>query len=139
MGERKLKGLENPEYIYLMYPHSLAGRIYYQPQLQADSEESQNAKVPPPVSEPRVEELSSKDWGAKLSIEPEAIWTLWKISLRLEMLVTMLEEGKGAVLRKPQYDVLDKVKLMAGDVTDEFLIGFLTHLVTRAEVRPLHP
>ena len=32
LGERRLKGLENPEYIYLMYPHSLASRLAVQRQ-----------------------------------------------------------------------------------------------------------
>ncbi|OAX78693.1 hypothetical protein ACJ72_06997 [Emergomyces africanus] len=33
MGERKLKGLENPEFVYLMYPHALAGRLSAPPHL----------------------------------------------------------------------------------------------------------
>ena len=32
LGERRLKGLENPEYIYLMYPHALSSRLVVQQQ-----------------------------------------------------------------------------------------------------------
>lgn len=132
MGERKLKGLENPEFIYLVYPHSLAGRTFHQPRLQVDDENDDKVKDLP---KGRVEEIPAKEWGAQLSIEPESVWALWKLSLRLEMLCTWLEEGEGAALRKPQYDIVDKMKVMAGEVTDEFFVGFLTHLVTRTEVR----
>lgn len=146
MGERKLKGLENPEFIYLMYPHSLAGRIDFQPQLQGDAEESeekakaaQSVTALAPLADTKVDDIRNKDYSSNLSIEPESVWALWKVCLRLEMLCTMLEEGDGAALRKPTYDVLDKMKLLPGEVTDEFLVGFLTHLVTRTEVCRIFP
>jgi adenylate cyclase len=134
MGERKLKGLENPEFIYLMYPHSLAGRIYHQPRLQIDAgEEKEDAKAPP-AQETKTEETHVKEWATKLAIEPESVWALWKISLRLEMLCTQLEEGKDALLRGPNLEMMEKTKIMGGEVSDDFLIGFLTHLITRTEV-----
>ncbi|KAK3064167.1 hypothetical protein LTR53_018598, partial [Teratosphaeriaceae sp. CCFEE 6253] len=39
LGQRTLKGLENPEYIYLMYPHSLASRLVVQQQ-KAEAEKN---------------------------------------------------------------------------------------------------
>jgi adenylate cyclase len=134
MGEKKLKGLENPEFIYLMYPHSLAGRIYHQPRLQIDVVEEKEDIKAPPTQEVKTEETHAKEWVTKLAIEPESVWALWKLSLRLEMLCTQLEEGKDALLRGPNLEMMEKTKIMGGEVSDEFLIGFLTHLVTRTEV-----
>lgn len=137
MGERKLKGLENPEIIYLMYPHSLAGRMYYQPHLQIDKPEDVGEAKGNLVHAPeaKADEAPPKEWVTKLAVEPESVWSLWKLSLRLEMLCTQLEEGPGAPLRPPNLEMMEKTKVMGGQVSDEFLIGFLTHLVTRTEVR----
>merc|ERR1711988_1274777 len=38
MGEKKLKGLENPEVVYSLYPHALAGRIEYHQQVERRDE-----------------------------------------------------------------------------------------------------
>ena len=86
------------------------------------------------MQEAKIEETHAKEWVTKLAIEPESVWALWKLSLRLEMLCTQLEEGNDAVLRGPNLEMMEKSKIMGGEVTDEFLIGFLTHLVTRTEV-----
>lgn len=134
MGEKKLKGLENPEFIYLMYPHSLAGRIYHQPRLQIDTVEEKEDVKAPTAHEAKTEETPAKEWVTKLAIEPESVWALWKLSLRLEMLCTQLEEGMDASLRVPHLEIMEKTKIIGGEVSDEFLIGFLTHLVTRTEV-----
>jgi adenylate cyclase len=130
MGERKLKGLENPEFIYLMYPHSLAGRIYLQPRLQIDTEEAECKLIPAH----RIEDPLCRNLNLQLTIEPGAVWALWGISQRLEMLCIRLEEGPGSNLRPPHSEMLEKMKNGAGEVTDQFLIGFMSHLVARTEV-----
>ncbi|TAQ89214.1 hypothetical protein B7494_g2438 [Chlorociboria aeruginascens] len=123
IGERKLKGLENPEYIYLMYPHSLAGRIHYQQRL-AEGDKVLTAEDPATLSR-----------GTELSIETEAVWALWNVSLRLEMLCSNLEGKKGDYipLQPPETAMLEKMKYRGGEVTDRFLINFLTHQISRIE------
>ncbi|QSZ32599.1 hypothetical protein DSL72_002178 [Monilinia vaccinii-corymbosi] len=123
MGERKLKGLENPEYIYLMYPHSLAGRIHFQRSLEGGE---------PAVVE---EEPATLSRDSKLSIDTQSVWDLWRISLRLEMLCSSLEEPRGTAvpLQPPETAMLEKMKNRGGEVTDRFLLNFLTHQVSRIE------
>ncbi|KAK7952445.1 adenylate cyclase [Apiospora aurea] len=89
MGEKKLKGLENPEYIYSLYPHSLAGRIEYH------NQDVRAAEVP--ALKPATLEA-----GSELGFDPEMIWSLWKVSLRLEMLCSTLEEVSGRGLQPPR-------------------------------------
>ncbi|ESZ93410.1 adenylate cyclase [Sclerotinia borealis F-4128] len=122
MGERKLKGLENPEYIYLMYPHSLAGRIHFQRSIEGEA-----AVV--------EEEPATLARNSELSIDTEDVWDLWRISLRLEMLCSSLEEprGSGIPLQPPETAMLEKMRNRGGEVTDRFLLNFLTHQVSRIE------
>jgi adenylate cyclase len=126
IGERKLKGLENPEYIYLMYPHSLSGRIQYQQQLR-DSEKVAVGAGEQPAS------LSQK---TQLSIDTDTVWALWAVSLRLEMLCSSLEgdKGKSTALQAPETAVLERMKQKGGEVTDRFLVNFMNHQVSRIEV-----
>jgi adenylate cyclase len=123
MGERKLKGLENPEYIYLVYPHSLSGRILHQRLTEGDKLVDQEG----PAS------LSA---NTQLNIDSEMIWSLWKVSLRLEMLCSSLEGEKGnfVELQSPETAMLEKMKNRGGEVTDRFLLHFLTHQLSRIEV-----
>jgi adenylate cyclase len=125
IGERKLKGLENPEYIYLMYPHTLSGRIHYQQRLA----EGDNQVM--------VEEPATLSQQSTLSIDTDCVWALWSVSLRLEMLCSSLEEnkGQGVTLQPPETAMLEKMKHRGGEVTDRFLVNFLTHQVSRIEVR----
>jgi adenylate cyclase len=125
MGERKLKGLENPEYIYLMYPHALSGRIHYQQRL-AEGDKSVQVDAPAALSQ-----------QTQLSIDTETVWALWTVSLRLEMLCSSLEEEKGAPLQAPETAMLEKMKNRGGEVTDRFLVHFMTHQVSRIEVSSL--
>ncbi|TGO11705.1 hypothetical protein BTUL_0103g00020 [Botrytis tulipae] len=120
MGERKLKGLENPEYIYLMYPHSLAGRIHSQRSLEGEA-----AVV--------AEEPATLAPDSELTIDPAHVWDIWKLSLRLEMLCSTLEEPRGEPLQPPETAMLEKMKNRGGEVTDRFLLNFLTHQVSRIE------
>jgi adenylate cyclase len=124
MGERKLKGLENPEYIYLMYPHALSGRIQYQQRLAEGDK-------PGSIDEPAT--LSQQ---TQLSIDTENVWALWSVSLRLEMLCSSLEGEKGGQvpLQPPETAMLEKMKYRGGEVTDRFLVNFMTHQISRIEV-----
>ncbi|RWA06496.1 hypothetical protein EKO27_g8608 [Xylaria grammica] len=119
MGERKLKGLENPEYVYSLYPHALAGRIDYHmvPAVTAGLSDQPARLVP----------------GSELGIDPEMIWSLWKVSLRLEMLCSSLEEMSGRGLQPPETELLERMKQRGGEVTDRFLYNFMEHQVSRIE------
>ncbi|KAG9206444.1 cysteinyl-tRNA synthetase [Epicoccum nigrum] len=124
LGERRLKGLENPEYIYLMYPHSLASRLVVQNQLE------QAAEPAAPAYEPSV---GQKMPGSKLTIDTEDVWDLWNISLRLEMLCSTLENPGSSELKAPETALLERMKNKGGEITDRFLINFVEHQISRIE------
>jgi adenylate cyclase len=117
MGEKKLKGLENPEVVYSLYPHALAGRI----EIHERKDETGDK---PAVLAP----------GGELSIDPDAIWNLWRLSLRLEMLCSSLEGNEAPSLQPPETELLERIKQRGGEVTDRFLLNFLEHQVSRIEV-----
>ncbi|KAI1208979.1 PP2C-domain-containing protein [Annulohypoxylon truncatum] len=119
IGERKLKGLENPEYIYSLYPHVLAGRI----------EHHNSAATAAEVAE----KPAMLQAGSNLGIDPEIIWPLWKVSLRLEMLCSTLEEMSGRGLQPPETELLERMIQRGGEVTDRFLFNFMEHQVSRIE------
>ncbi|KAI0483383.1 protein phosphatase 2C [Xylariaceae sp. FL0804] len=118
MGERKLKGLENPEYIYSLYPHALAGRIDFHNQAANPTQADKPATLQP---------------GSELGFEPEMIWSLWRVSLRLEMLCSSLEEMSGRGLQPPETELLERMKQRGGEVTERFLFNFMEHQVSRIE------
>ena len=122
LGTQKLKGLENPELIYLMYPHSLAGRLIAQQQ-RSDAEAAAASNEP-----------ASLQPGSVLDFDTEYIWALWNISLRLEMLCSALESPGATSLKQPEKSVLERMKNRGGEVTDRFLVSYLEHQVTRIEV-----
>ena len=121
LGTQKLKGLENPELIYLMYPHSLAGRLIAQQQ-RSDAEAAAASNEP-----------ASLQPGSVLDFDTEYIWALWNISLRLEMLCSALESPGATSLKQPEKSVLERMKNRGGEVTDRFLVSYLEHQVTRIE------
>ncbi|OBS27329.1 hypothetical protein FPOA_01272 [Fusarium poae] len=121
MGEKKLKGLENPEVVYSLYPHALAGRIEFHS--QHDRKEEGGGGDKPAVLAP----------GTELSIDPDSVWTLWRISLRLEMLCSSLEGNEPPGLQPPETELLERIKQRGGEVTDRFLLNFLEHQVARIE------
>ena len=127
LGERRLKGLENPEYIYLMYPHSLASRLDVQRQLEQKSVQQ---------SAPGV---GQKMPGSQLTIDTENVWDLWNVSLRLEMLCSSLENPDSPELKPPETALLERMKNRGGEITDRFLINFVEHQISRIEVRPFLP
>jgi adenylate cyclase len=124
LGERRLKGLENPEYIYLMYPHSLASRLAVQRQIEAQK--------PQPSETPQA---GQKMPGSELSIDTENVWDLWNVSLRLEMLCSTLENPGTMELKPPETALLERMKSRGGEITDRFLINFVEHQISRIEVR----
>ncbi|KAF3061462.1 Adenylate cyclase [Daldinia childiae] len=119
MGERKLKGLENPEGIYSLYPHALAGRI----------EHHNNALI----TTDSAEKPATLQPGSDLGFDPSLIWSLWKVSLRLEMLCSSLEEMSAGGLQPPETELLERMKQRGGEMTEQFLFNFMEHQVSRIE------
>ncbi|PHH89593.1 hypothetical protein CDD83_5706 [Cordyceps sp. RAO-2017] len=119
MGEKKLKGLENPEMVYSLYPHALAGRI---------DQHQQHERRDEGPEKPRTEGPSSK-----LSFDPETLWALWRVSLRLEMLCSSLEQDSSPGLQPPETELLERMKTRSSEVTEQFLINFAEHQVSRIE------
>ncbi|KAK7712907.1 hypothetical protein SLS57_007651 [Botryosphaeria dothidea] len=121
LGERRLKGLENPEYIYLMYPHSLASRLVVQQQ-RAEAEAAANSAM-----------AGTKTADSQLTINTEDVWALWNVSLRLEMLCSALESPGSTELKAPETALLERMKTRGGEITDRFLINFVEHQISRIE------
>jgi adenylate cyclase len=121
LGERRLKGLENPEYIYLMYPHALSGRL----QIQQQRAEAEAANV---VS------AAVKSRDSELTIHIDDIWQLWNVSLKLEMLCSALESPGSTQLKAPETALLERMKQKGGEITDRFLLNFVEHQISRIEV-----
>ncbi|KAL7268125.1 cysteinyl-tRNA synthetase [Rhizina undulata] len=107
LGERKLKGLENPEFIYLMYPPNLAGR--------------ESAARDAPKTE------------AKPSIDPEQIWALWDVSLKLEMLCSAVNTTDVPIRRTQSLEMAAKLKGLGEGASDQVILPLLEHIVTRIE------
>jgi adenylate cyclase len=129
LGQRTLKGLENPEYIYLMYPHSLASRLVVQQQ-KAEAE-SRPHTGGLDSSHDRSERASR---GAEATIDTENVWDLWNVSLRLEMLCSSLESTGITSLKPPETALLERMKQRGNEVTDRFLVNFVEHQISRIEV-----
>ena len=128
LGEKKLKGLENPEYIYLMYPHSLAGRMNVPP--GAETQVKMGGDTAPEQGQP-----GSLGADSQLSLEVDGVWSLWDLALRLEMLCSTLESPeKAAALHKPELSLLTRMKNQGGNISDAFIVNLLEHQVTRVEV-----
>ena len=124
LGEVKLKGLENPEYIYMMFPHSLAGRLIAQQQ-RLDAEAATASSDPGSLT---------KDSQLTTNIEIKNVLDLWNVSLRLEMLCSVLECPGSTSLKPPETAMLERMKNRGGEVTDRFLVNFVEHQVSRIEV-----
>ena len=122
LGKLKLKGLENPEYVYMMYPHSLAGRLVAR---QRESDAAANVACLEPAS-------MAPD--SKLTMETQNVWDLWNVCLRLEMLCSAFESPGSTSLRAPETAMLEQMKNRGGEVSDRFLLNIVEHQVTRIEV-----
>ncbi|KAJ5584327.1 Adenylate cyclase [Penicillium hispanicum] len=114
-GERKLKGLENPEPLYLVYPHSLAGRLTA---LEEAQERGGPAKVKP---------------DSELELKTDLIWRLWEVTLRLERLCGALENAAEPRLREPNVALFNMVKNHGGELNDSTVISLVDQQVTRIE------
>lgn len=125
LGERRLKGLENPEYIYLMYPHALATRLVIQQQ-RAEAEEQ--------AKDMAGGNKAMKMRNSQFTVEIEDVWDLWNLSLRLEMLCSTLENPGSTALKPPETALLERMKSKGGEVTDRFLLNFFEHQISRIEV-----
>ncbi|RMZ82299.1 hypothetical protein DV738_g1709, partial [Chaetothyriales sp. CBS 135597] len=124
LGEKKLKGLENPEYIYLMFPHSLVGRLNVPP----------GADPPKPGAAPEAEPGALAKDTELGHLEIDDVWKLWDIALRLEMLCSCLESPeKSRGLNKPELSLLNHMKTQGGVVSDQFMVNLFEHQVTRIE------
>jgi len=121
LGERRLKGLENPEAIYLMYPHALSSRLLVQQQ------RAEAVAAHTPGTGMRVRD-------SQLTIDTEDVWKLWSVSLRLEMLCSTLENPGSTQLKAPETALLEKMKETGGEITDRFLLNFVEHQISRIEV-----
>ncbi|CAK7201063.1 hypothetical protein SEUCBS139899_003764 [Sporothrix eucalyptigena] len=182
LGEIKLKGLENPEVVYSLYPHALAGRMeahQHHERLAAavaaavsgadglngnygsgqhsgstagataaaaaaavaaaggvsgvdtptGSRAILGSKLPAPTSAIILGDPDSDD----LRVIPEVIWALWRVSLRLEMLCSSLEQVGGSGLQPPETELLERMKQRGANVTERFLLNFLAHQISRIE------
>ncbi|KAL1966282.1 hypothetical protein VTN77DRAFT_4635 [Rasamsonia byssochlamydoides] len=116
-GERKLKGLENPEPVYLVYPHSLSGRI-------AALEDVHPADSPIPATIAR---------HSQLEIDTDLIWRLWEVTLRLESLCSSLENRGQAHLNKPNHTLFNALKKGGGELADSAVLSLIDQQVTRIE------
>ncbi|KAL2136260.1 hypothetical protein VTI74DRAFT_4693 [Chaetomium olivicolor] len=123
MGEKKLKGLENPEYIYSLYPHALAGRI--------DQHNLHERAQSVAAGEGQKPAMLSPD--SQLAINTEDIWALWHVALRLEMLCSSLEDEGGRGLQPPETELMERMRQRGGEVTERFLVNFMEHQVSRIE------
>lgn len=119
MGERKLKGLENPEVVYSLYPHALAGRIEHHQQYERQDSTSDKPAVIVPTGD--------------MVFDPEIIWSLWRISLRLEMLCSSLESGVSSGPQSPETELLERIKSRGGEISERSMFNFLEHQVIRIE------
>lgn len=116
-GEQKLKGLENPEPLYLIFPHALSGRL--------TSLEEQAAKENAPTT-------ISKH--SQLEIQTDLIWRLWEITLRLERLCGALENPIDPRLKEPNLALFNVVKNHGGELADSTVISLVEQQVVRIEV-----
>jgi adenylate cyclase len=133
LGERKLKGLENPESIYLIYPHSLAGRLSVSP---LGDKAAEGGPADAAAGDPGT---LGKESELRENLKTDDVWLLWDLALRLEMLCSCLENPeKAATLKKPELSLLDRMKNQGGEITDMFMLNLLEHQVTRIEVSCWH-
>ncbi|KAF4281870.1 hypothetical protein KXW98_001621 [Aspergillus fumigatus] len=116
-GERKLKGLENPEPLYLIYPHSLSGRLTTLEQAEA------RENGPTTISK-----------HSELEIQADLIWRLWELTLRLERLCGALENPGEARLKEPNVALFNLVKNHGGELADSTVVSLVEQQVTRIEM-----
>ncbi|KAK3942172.1 adenylate cyclase [Diplogelasinospora grovesii] len=147
MGEKKLKGLENPEFVYSVYPNSLTGRVEhhnaYERAQQNAAGGSANAMmatgggwVPGAENEDARPALVLEPGSSELAgFDPDLVWSLWRVGLRLEAINSTLEDATSSTrgLQAPETTILERMKQGGGEVSEAFIMRFMEHLVTRIE------
>ncbi|KAI5302583.1 cysteinyl-tRNA synthetase [Ascosphaera pollenicola] len=109
-GETKLKGLENPEMLYSVYPYSLSGRVDQQ-QIASNN-------------------AVTKD--KELRFDKNVVWDLWQVLLRVERICSALENGFEHV-QAPDHGLIDLVRNEIANFSSTRVLNLLDHLVTRLE------
>ncbi|GAV27958.1 Putative adenylate cyclase [Pichia membranifaciens] len=121
IGAKKLKGLETPENIWLIFPKPLSSRLKV---LTNEGGEIQNK--------------SSKLLVGGITVE--TVWTLRKIAIRLEKLVSRSTTNQRGESVSHFYAFIDKVQKESEDAIyskvsnmETFVLLFLDHTITRIE------
>ncbi|BFZ64929.1 cysteinyl-tRNA synthetase [Saitoella coloradoensis] len=135
LGERKLKGLENPEFIHLIYPKSLAGRLELE------------RKLNPQVAPPPKEELMFQSEQPR-HVSPADVRSLGIIALRLEKICGAYFGQKTVGRDEATLKILAATmeSKISEDVEDWKLVSYMANFLVRIEncmfnlfVRSLHP
>ncbi|CRG90756.1 adenylate cyclase [Talaromyces islandicus] len=116
-GERKLKGLENPEPVYQISPTALSGRLVVEEGISPTEELN-------PVT---------LQVDSQLDIDPNFIWGLWDLTLRLERLCSCLEVPSPLHHSTPKGSLRNAIQNGGGEMTDSAIIGLLDIQITRLE------
>lgn len=126
VGERKLKGLENSEFIYLIYPNQLIGRLHMDRLKPPPAQQMEGAHAPIVPGPERV--IVSND----VRIIP-----LSDVRL-LQMLTFRIEKLCSTNMIREDSDVLQKRRAhnLREEDPDEVIIHAVESLVTRIEVKP---
>lgn len=103
LGERKLKGLENPEFIYHVYPSSLSGR------------------------------LTSKKPAAPKLVPGDQLWRLWDLALRLEMVCSVLTSSNRPEPRILSKEMAVLLRTAGEGLSEAAIMPMFEHIVSRIE------
>lgn len=121
LGQRKLKGLENMEYVFVLYPPSLAEREK--------------------LRDKEIEAVKDRAAAAALNehLNSKLVWELWDVSIKLERLCAQLNtmEMQPPLLKmsSPDHDAMYALLKANGEkMKEKELIPFMEHIVTRIEV-----
>jgi len=109
LGERKLKGLENPEFVYLIYPSGLSGRL-----------------------------TAKKPLAPKL-VAGDQLWRLWDIALRLEMVCSVLTATGRPEPRVLSSEMAVLLRTAGEGLSEAAIMPMFEHIVSRIEVRNQPP
>ncbi|WWC72241.1 uncharacterized protein I206_106203 [Kwoniella pini CBS 10737] len=117
MGERKLKGLEVPEKLHLLYPKTLSGRLEMSNEIRPDVE----------VNERKTEHRI---------IDIEQVKELSKITLRLEAICNaseIINNNDNSSLKEISSPPASPRPIIRDDMNDEELLIIIESLTTRCE------
>ena len=126
LGEHRLKGLENPENIYLLYPYTLAARL--------TTPRGEPAPPPPSAQQASLAGAATLAGDSQLAIDTQQAWDLWRMAIRLEAICNALERKDCETLAAPETWVLDKMKNRGGEISDARMVYLVEQSVARVEV-----